>query len=267
MADTQRANTAALSELGFKAIGTCAVHLIKQNLQAYTRDDLNEKKNKSTILLDVDHLRLLPPEFFDRGWKAVRQKWKALQEDTLLEKFEEEHVQKNCGWMCGFHAIGLATQNNSLESDNKYGVRGILKRELDKTMVYPSGGPGLIPGITCFFDRVIPTMSRDAKCNLFEVNFEIKEGDEKEAEEFLSNRWYLDLENGVHCFRQVRHKGPVTVLTHEDCKKAASLFRKKEWTPEEFDCITTTVFTTNNCCFSCLDFAQMDGATIRSLFV
>lgn len=100
------------------------------------------------------------------------------------------------GWSAD--GFGLPNHNNSLESDNRHGLRKFLKKALDDNNIYvPGGGPGLIVGIECLFDHVLPSYSKLPGCNSFEEEVELEKIDYDQAHEFLKNKWFLELGKGV----------------------------------------------------------------------
>lgn len=257
LTDLAPGNLIALRQAWYFRTGACFVHLILKNVPAMIRKHHVSAENAVVIRRDIHRLRLFPPPIFKRVWNAVRDHWNSIGEGEFTEAFETNHVAKNSGWQAGYFGFGLPSHNNSLESDNRHGVRAQITRTMvKKGQVVPQNGPGLIPVINCLFYSLIPEWSKDAKCNSFESTMEITTKTATEASRYALHPYVNHLGNGVYCCRQPFYKGNLWVMTLEEASRASKLYAKEVLTYEEVDLLSSVVFTTSTSCFPCLDWEE-----------
>ena len=105
-------------------IGTCSVHLRQRNIPNLSKY-LVDKKQSSKFLRDIERVRTFHAPYFEKAWGAMRAFWIEHGEEKIIEKFEQNHIEKACGWYSGLFAFGLPSHTNSLESHNKLFRQGI----------------------------------------------------------------------------------------------------------------------------------------------
>jgi hypothetical protein len=153
------------------------------------------------------------PHLFTRCWNAVKQFWIKMGEAKFTEEFEKNHIASSGGWMFGLFALGLPSQNNSLESDNRWGVRAYLRRHLAKVNVNcPASGGGLVLTVRCLFDEVVPDFSRSPSANSCETYPEPKKEDYIERDRWQNNTNFIKVAPGVYCCRQKKYRGDLSIL-------------------------------------------------------
>ena len=196
----------------------------------------------------------MPEPWFSLAWEAIRRKWIKKERPAVLY-VEENHIVNNRGWKDYHWAGGIATSNNSQESNNRHKVRHSIASELRKEFPRAKLPVALLSAADKIFTHIVPRWS--AACKEFEDEVETTALQRREAARFAQEDNLLTLAPHVYCYVQKKADGTILPSSADDAHKVISLWspQRKKWTYKDFKQAARTRFTTKQTCFPCHEFA------------
>jgi hypothetical protein len=234
-----------------KTFGSCAVHL--------TEDSMNRLSSHlksmriSSAKAEIRLMKAFPHELRDKCWTALKSGWLAQGEKKFALIFEKHHIKKCNNWMCGVFGIGTRPDTQGLESLNRHKVKKLLLAALriEKPLArYPCG---FIPIMKALIESVLPEISNTARANRGKVPAARQDSpaDVHEALALVNSGMIVSMGAGVYACRQLYERGDLGILSKRTALKAAALYKKKKWSYEDFQLVSTVKFFTPSNCYPC----------------